>query len=102
MPAGPRLPPRPVPSRVEPGDMVVVGVVVIVVGSVEAVSVSDGEFTAALELNRLRDRIHLQFPESMREDVRAQLCCRVEVEGCLRDDVGYSQILEVHNLRRLP
>jgi hypothetical protein len=88
----------------EPDDMVVVGMVVIVVGSLEAVSLKDGHFTAALQRERFADRIHLSFSDSLRDQVRDNICCRVAVEGCLRASslvVTGRPALELHSIRRI-
>ena len=54
---------------------------VVVTGWLEAVTVEDGRFTAAVQLGGPGERIVLQVPGMLWNAVRRYLCSRVEVNG---------------------
>jgi hypothetical protein len=102
MPAKPETQPIFGPDRMQLGDMTVVGVIVIVVGSIEVIDVRDGQFTAILQLGRYADRLYLDFPDTLREDVWDNLCHRVAAEGCMRHDADDKRcVLELHRITQL-
>lgn len=89
-------------GRAAAGDVAVVGVVVVMTGSLEATGVRDGQFTAVLELAGCSERVELSFPEALTGHVRDNLCRRVAAEGCLRNDpLADRSLLELHKLTPL-
>jgi hypothetical protein len=90
-------------GRAAAGDLAVVGVVVVMTGSLEATMVRDGQFTAVLKRAGSSERIELSFPEALTSRVLDNLCRRVAAEGCLRNDSSADRsLLELHKLTPLP
>jgi hypothetical protein len=94
--------PRPAPSvrvRTRPGIDSTPARAVEVVGLVEAVAVSDGQFTPVLRCAEFSRAIILEFTEKMRKLALENLCRQVEVGGRLYPVEADLYRLEVHRLQ---
>ena len=77
------------------------GTAVELVGVIEAIAVSDGQFTPVLRSTKYPRSITLRFTEQMREQALDNLCRRVAVGGRLYPSEADGYRLEVHSLRSL-
>jgi hypothetical protein len=77
------------------------GTAVELIGVIEAIAVSDGQFTPVLRSTKYPRSITLRFTEQMREQALDNLCLRVAVGGRLYPSEADGYRLEVHNLRSL-
>jgi hypothetical protein len=66
---------------------------VTIVGTLEAVEVEDGKFTAAVQTDPFNGRIILEVPSALISVVQSNLCRRVVVHGRCRPDRGARRLV---------